>query len=102
VTSRDGATMTAAMRMAVLGIAITGCGQNLDSVVWDCQLAVQKENAGKSAAAADQRNHDIEACMRGKGISTGRRQSFVPDGNDQLDLLPGHVADARQPLSRSS
>ncbi len=67
MTSRDGATMTAAMRMAVLGIAITGCGQNLDSVVWDCQLAVQKENAGKSAAADDQRNHDIEACMRARG-----------------------------------
>ena len=65
--SSDATTVIAAMRVVVLGLAVTGCGQNLDSVVWDCQLAVQKENAGKSTAAAGQRNHDIEACMRAKG-----------------------------------
>ena len=65
--SSDATTVIAAMRVVVLGLAVTVCGQNLDSVVWDCQLAVQKENAGKSAAAAYQRNHDIEACMRSRG-----------------------------------
>ena len=55
-------------RKAVLvTILLAGCGENLDSVIWACQLEVQKGNAGKSAAAADERLRDIEACMQGRG-----------------------------------
>jgi len=59
--------MPQAVRIALALLVLAGCEGNLDSVMWDCQLEVQKGNAGKSADAAEERSHAIEACMRGRG-----------------------------------
>lgn len=48
-------------------LLMAGCGKNLDAAMWDCQLEVQKGNAGQSAEAAAERARDIEACMRANG-----------------------------------
>jgi hypothetical protein len=62
-----GRAMSLAIRFALVLLILTGCEGNLDSVMWDCQLEVQKGNAGKSAEAAEERGHAIEACMRARG-----------------------------------
>lgn len=64
--------MSPAARLAPLMI-LAACGGSPDSVMWDCQLHVQKGNAGKSSEAAAERNRDIEACMRERGyrLDTG-------------------------------
>ncbi len=59
--------MPPAARMVLALLMLTGCEGNLDSVMWDCQLEVQKGNAGKSAEAAEERGHSVEACMRVRG-----------------------------------
>ena len=60
------------MRNALAALALTlllaGCGRNLDAEMWECQLSVQKGNAGKDAAAAAERARDIEACMEQRGF----------------------------------
>ena len=61
------APMPLALRISLALLVLAGCQGNLDSVMWDCQLAVQKGNAGKSAEAAEERGHAIESCMRAKG-----------------------------------
>ena len=55
------------VQVALSILALTACSRNLDSAMWECQLEVQKGNAGKSAAAAAERAHDIEACMEARG-----------------------------------
>lgn len=59
---------------ASLSLLIAGCSENLDAVMWDCQLAVQSENAGKSSEAAAERAAAIEACMdkRGYRLNAGK------------------------------
>lgn len=52
---------------AMLVLLLAGCGPNLDAAMWDCQLEVQRGNAGKSADAAAERARDIEACMEKRG-----------------------------------
>ena len=47
--------------------ALAGCGRHAEADLWDCQLSVQKGNAGKDAAAAAERIRDIEACMDERG-----------------------------------
>jgi hypothetical protein len=59
--------MTQAVGITLSILILGGCQGSLDSVVWDCQLEVQKGNAGKSAEAVDERGRDIESCMRTKG-----------------------------------
>lgn len=59
--------MPQAVRLVLALLVLAGCEGSLDSVMWDCQLEVQKGNAGKSADAAEERGHAIEACMRGRG-----------------------------------
>ena len=55
-------------RLLILSIlTINGCGQNLDATMWECQLEVQKGNAGKSMAAAEERARDIGTCMAERG-----------------------------------
>lgn len=56
-----------ALLAASLSLLIAGCGEDLDAVMWDCQLAVQSENAGKSPEAAEERAEAIEACMDSRG-----------------------------------
>ncbi len=55
--------------LAFVGLALlTACGRDRDEEMWDCQLSVQKENAGKDAEAAAERLRDIEACMAERGF----------------------------------
>jgi len=42
---------------------LAGCGGNLDAVIWEWQLEVQKDNAGRSADAVAERAGDIDARM---------------------------------------
>lgn len=51
----------------LMALFATGCGKNLDAAMWECQLDVQKGNAGKSAEASAERARDIEACMEARG-----------------------------------
>ncbi len=53
---------------------LAGCGQNLDSVMWDCQLDVQKGNAGRSPADVAERDRDINACMESRGFQLDVRK----------------------------
>ncbi len=48
-------------------LLLSGCGRNPDEAMWECQLMVQKGNAGKSAEAVAERSRDIEVCMEGRG-----------------------------------
>lgn len=53
---------------------LAGCAKNRDADLWDCQLAVQKDNAGRDAAAEAERLRDIAACMdeRGYRLDAGK------------------------------
>jgi hypothetical protein len=64
---RKDALMPLTARIILALLVLAGCEGNLDSVMWDCQLEVQKGNAGKSANAAEERGHAVEACMRARG-----------------------------------
>ncbi len=60
------------MRMAVVLILLSAalvadCARDVNADLWDCQLSVQKENAGKDVAAAAERMRAIEACMDDRG-----------------------------------
>lgn len=67
-TTSGGWTTLSGMARALLGaLILCGCSQNLDSAMWDCQLEVQKGNAGKSAEAAAERGREITACMGSRG-----------------------------------
>ena len=73
------AGVVAATCLAILVTA--GCGRNLDAQMWECQLAVQKDNAGKSAAAAALRARDIEACMEERGFRLDPENSSCRPGS---------------------
>lgn len=47
---------------------LSACSANYDAEMWECQLAVQKDNAGRSAEAAAERARDITACMEKRGF----------------------------------
>lgn len=49
-----------------------GCSGSADVALLDCQLAVQKGNAGRSDQDKAERARDIESCMEGRGFR------FVP------------------------
>lgn len=70
------------MRMApaLLMLMLAGCGGNLDSEMWGCQLEVQKGNAGRSADAQAEKSRDIEACMETRGYQRNSRKSSCPPG----------------------
>lgn len=54
---------------------LSACSDNHDAAMWDCQLEVQKGNAGRSTDAAAERARDISACMEKRGflVDLGRR-----------------------------
>lgn len=54
--------------LLLLAVATAACDRNPDADLWDCQLSVQKGNAGKDAAAAAERGRDIQACMDQRGF----------------------------------
>ncbi len=61
--------MAKTVALAICAAAmISACAPNPDADLWDCQLSVQKGNAGKDAAAAAERARDIEACMDQRGF----------------------------------
>ena len=70
-----------AIRFLLLAVLLAGCGQNLDSEMWECQLSVQKENAGKDAAAAAERSRDIEACMDQRGFRLDAGKAACREGS---------------------
>jgi hypothetical protein len=61
------AALAAKLPVLLLILLATGCGGNLDSAMWECQLDVQKANAGRSPEALEERARDIEACMAARG-----------------------------------
>jgi len=64
------------LALAALCVLVTGgCTRNPDADLWDCQFAVQKDNAGRSAADIAEREQSIAACMseRGYHLDTGNR-----------------------------
>ncbi|MGE5466751.1 MAG: hypothetical protein ACM3Y9_04935, partial [Ignavibacteria bacterium] len=65
--------------LAALALA-AGCARNVNEDMWDCQLSVQKENAGKDAAAAAERARDIEACMEDRGFRLEGPTQACPHG----------------------
>lgn len=48
-------------------LLLGGCGPSLDEAMWECELQAQKENAGRSAEAIDEKAHAIEVCMEQRG-----------------------------------
>jgi hypothetical protein len=76
-------TLALAVRMLPPLLVLCGCSQSHDAAMWECQLAVQKDNAGKSAAAAAERARDIEACMKDRGyLPDSTRQACTPGSTD--------------------
>jgi hypothetical protein len=55
------------MRLVLAILFLVGCSGNQDSVMWACQLEVQKDNAGRSNEAEAERRKDIEACLSSHG-----------------------------------
>lgn len=52
---------------ALLVLVASACTRNPDADLWDCQFAVQKDNAGRSAAEIAEREQSIAACMGERG-----------------------------------
>jgi hypothetical protein len=73
--------MRSGLRLLVLALALAACGRNLDAQMWECQLAVQKGNAGRDAAAARERARDIEACMEERGFRLDSSDSACRAGS---------------------
>jgi hypothetical protein len=48
-------------------LPLGGCGPTLDEMMWECELQVQRENAGRSAEAIAKKAHAIEVCMGQRG-----------------------------------
>lgn len=63
------------------GLALAGCSETLDSVLWDCQLAVQKDNAVRTKEADAERARDIDACMQGRGYGLDIRKPACLPGS---------------------
>jgi hypothetical protein len=61
-------------RIVLAVLVLAGCGRTQNADMWDCQLAAQKGNAGRSAADIAERARDIDACMvaRGYRLDTGK------------------------------
>lgn len=74
-------TMPALLRYSLLALLVCGCAPNLDAQMWDCQLEVQKGNAGKSPEAAVERARDIAACMDRRGYQIDVTKNDCIDGS---------------------
>jgi hypothetical protein len=59
---------------------MTGCAPSPDAALWDCQLGVQKGNAGRSTDAIAERGRDITACMEDKGYRLDNSKPACPTG----------------------
>ena len=78
---RKNVLMPLTARMVLTLLVLTGCGGSLDSVMWDCQLEVQKGNAGKSVEAAEERGHAVESCMRARGYRLDAEKASCRQGS---------------------
>lgn len=72
--------MRSVMGLFVLAAISAGCGPDPDENMWECQLSVQKGNAGKDAAAAE-RARDIEACMDQRGFRLNTAKAACREGS---------------------
>lgn len=52
---------------AIGALSLAACNSGGDAAMWQCQLEVQKGNAGRSAEANAERARDIDACMTSAG-----------------------------------
>ncbi|BAO29073.1 hypothetical protein [Sulfuritalea hydrogenivorans] len=68
------------MRTIVALLILAGCGPSPDSVMWGCQLDVQKGNAGKSGEALAEKIRDIDACMEARGYRRDRDNRACQSG----------------------
>lgn len=73
--------MSLSARIVLALLVLAGCEGNLDAPMWDCQLEVQKGNAGKSVEAAEERGHAVESCMRAKGYRLDATKSSCRQGS---------------------
>lgn len=66
---------------ALCALAAGACARNPDADLWDCQFAVQKDNAGRSATDIAEREQSIAACMSERGYHLDPRNSACPTGS---------------------
>ena len=61
-------------RIVLAVLVLAACSRSPDADMWECQLDVQKGNAGRSQADIAERARDIDACMvaRGYRLDTGK------------------------------
>ncbi len=71
----------AAMLVFVFGALLAGCARDRNEELWDCQLSVQKENAGKDATAAAERLRAIESCMDERGFRLDAAKTACRNGS---------------------
>lgn len=62
-------------------MAAGACARNPDADLWDCQFAVQKDNAGRSATDIAEREQSIAACMSERGYHLDTRNSACSTGS---------------------
>ncbi|MCX9155420.1 hypothetical protein OPU71_04710 [Niveibacterium sp. 24ML] len=56
-----------ALPLVAMMLGLAACSPTPDADLWDCQLSVQKDNAGRSEADVAERGHSITACMSARG-----------------------------------
>lgn len=74
-----GGTRIALVFLALSGCA--GCAKSPDAALWECQLSVQKSNAGRSTEDAAERARDIEACMEARNFRLDVRNRACRQGS---------------------
>lgn len=67
--------------LCALAVALAACTRNPDADLWDCQFAVQKDNAGRSAADIAEREQSIAACMSERGYRLDSRNRACVTGS---------------------
>jgi len=55
-------------RIVLAVLILAACSRSPDADMWECQLDVQKGNAGRSLADIAERVRDIDACMAARGF----------------------------------
>ncbi len=55
-------------RIVLAVLVLVACSRSPDADMWECQLDVQKGNAGRSLADVSERARDIDACMAARGF----------------------------------
>jgi hypothetical protein len=66
--------------LCALAITLCGCSKSLDADLWDCQFAVQSDNAGHSSVDNADRAQSIAACMTARGYKLDARKPTCKPG----------------------